>query len=125
MKRRTISFYAVTMAFTALLMISAIQELYSDDVHMSAQCSNGTLNGTYGFYSTGNTADGPLARVGLVKFDGNGNWTLKQHTSRNGKFEASTFSGRTQVAADCTLKVFTEDDHLLNYGVVVDDGNGV
>ncbi|HSE42528.1 MAG TPA: hypothetical protein VLH08_17305 [Acidobacteriota bacterium] len=72
MNRRTISLYAVTMAFT-------FQELYSDDLHVSETCSTATLNGSYEFYSTGNTADRPLARVGIIIFDGNGTETQAAH----------------------------------------------
>ena len=67
---------------------------------VSATCSTATLNGAYGFYSTGNTSNGELARIGIVIYDGNGNWTGRTHTSRNGKFESAKFSGQTQVAAN-------------------------
>jgi hypothetical protein len=124
MNRVTISRYAVAIAFAALLMISAIPELYSDDLNVSTTCSNTTLKGPYGFNRTGDTADGPFAAVGRADFDGNGNFSLRQHVSRNGAFQFSKGTGRIQIDKDCTLRAFNDDGREIGTGIVVDDGNG-
>ena len=121
-------FVGLAAMLTFASLASASEERTSGNagsVNKSETCSTATLNGTYRFYSTGGTADGGLARVGIVTHDGKGNFTVRQHTSRNGKFESSKFSGRTEVAADCTTKSFTEDGHQLTSGIIVDDGNEV
>ena len=123
MQRKTTVLCAVIIAFTALLIISNVPELYSADLYTSAKCSNETMNSSYGIYRTGTTPDGPLASVGLVSFDANGKMTARQHTSRNGHFTASKATGRIEVAADCTLKIFDEGGTQISSGVVVDDGN--
>ena len=125
MKGRTNLLYAVAVVFTALFIFSQIQEIYADDQHASATCSNASLKGLYGFHRTGNTSNGPLAAVGIMNYDGIGNFTARQHISRNGAFESSKFSGRIQIAPDCTAKVFDEDGNQLSSGVVVDKGNGL
>jgi hypothetical protein len=125
MKRRTNFLYAVALVFTALFIFLQIQEVSAADQHASATCSNATLKGLYGFHRTGYTSDGPLAAVGIQNFDGTGKFTSRSHTSRNGVFESSKFSGRIQIAADCTAKVFAEDGVQLSSGVVVDNGNGL
>lgn len=124
MQRKTTVLCAVIMAFTALLIISNVQELYSADVKMSQGCSNEALVGSYGTYRTGTTLDGPIASVSIVKFDANGNMSIKQHTSRNGDLEFGKFTARIQVAADCTVKVFGDDGTQISSGVIVDDGDG-
>jgi hypothetical protein len=122
---RRISQYAFATAFASLLILSAVQELHSKDVHGAATCSTSTLNGSYGFYRTGETPGGPLAAVGKIIFDGNGNQTTKQTASISGEFETSKSSGRYEIAADCTLKILSGNgDLLLATGIIVDDGNG-
>ena len=122
MNRRTTSLYAVAMTF-ALLITLGVQELYSDDLNMSATCSNTYLTGLYGFYRTGfRVEEGPIAGVGTCDFDGKGNWTILENASRNGKFAYTKFSGRIQIAPDCRFQAFNESGDLLASGVVVDDG---
>jgi hypothetical protein len=123
MNRRTISLYAVAMAFAALLITTGAPKLYAEDLHVSATCSSASLTGLYGFYRTGfRVEEGPIAGVGICDFDGKGNWTVLEHTSRNGKFAYSKFSGRIEIAPDCRFKAFNESGDLLASGVVVDDG---
>ena len=124
MQRKTTVLSAMIIAFTALLIISNVQELYSTDVKMSQGCSNETLNGSYGTYRTGTTPDGPIASVSIVKFDATGNMSIKQHTSRNGVLEFNKTTGRIQVNADCTVKVFGDTGTQISSGVIVDDGDG-
>src|SRR5678815_5174262 len=98
MKPRTISVAAVALASSLLLGTSHIGGVHADDRHDRA-CSNKTLKGSYGFYRTGNTTvgmnPGPLAAVGILFFDGEGNWIVTQKIIRNGDITLpdSTFSG--------------------------------
>jgi hypothetical protein len=81
MKLRTISIAAIALASGLLLSNSHIAGVRADDRHERA-CSNKTLKGSYGFYRTGNTTvgmnPGPLAAVGILFFDGEGNWIVTQ-----------------------------------------------
>jgi hypothetical protein len=123
MNRRTASLYAIAMA-VALLIISGIQELYSDDLNVNATCSATMLNGDYGFYRTGDTPNGSLTAVGKITIEANGNFNSRQNVSRNGEIQFSKFSGRIQIAADCTFKALDENGGLLGSGIIVDDGDG-
>jgi hypothetical protein len=87
-------------------------------------CSVTMLNGTYGFYRTGTTPDGPLAAVGIIIYDGKGHSTVKQTVSRNGRLEAVTNDYEVHVASNCTTKTFTDGGQIVS-GVIVDNGNRV
>ncbi|HSE39376.1 MAG TPA: hypothetical protein VLH08_01310 [Acidobacteriota bacterium] len=80
----------------------------------TAVCSKSTLQGSYGFYRTGLTADGPLAAIGIITYDGNGNNHGRQTISRNGVFEHLEFNGTYEVNPDCTTD---------SGAIVVDGGN--
>jgi hypothetical protein len=123
MNRRRIFLYAVATVFAALLISSGIPEAYADDLRVNAICSTTTLTGSYGFYRTGDTP-GSLTAVGKITLDESGNFTARQHVSRNGEFQFSKFSGRNQIAADCTFKVLDENGGLIGTGIIVDDGDG-
>jgi hypothetical protein len=82
------------------------------------------LNGTYGFYWTGTTLEGPIVSVGILSYDGKGNFTARQHISRNGKFENVTGSYKVKVARDCTSKSF-QDGAMVSWDTIVDNGNRI
>lgn len=69
-------------------------------------CTNATLKGAYGFYRTGTTDGSPFAAVGLVTYDGAGNWSATQTMSRGGAFTRdATSAGQYEVSADCSGKL--------------------
>lgn len=97
--------------------------VHADDGDDSTTCSNATLNGSYGFYRTGTTGTGPLAAVGMIFFDGNGNETFTQSISRNGVFNFDvTSTGTYEVAQDCTAKGFLVNGIEFVRIVIVDGG---
>ena len=123
LKIRSLSTFA--LATGLLLITSTVPRAHADDQHQKA-CSNKTLNGSYGSYRTGSTSTGPLASLGILFFDGNGNASGSQNISRNGVFTFDNpISGPYEVAADCTAKFFTDTGVEVARGVIVDGGNEI
>ena len=97
------------------------------------ECSNGTLRGSYGFSFTGEApgevGNVPVAGVGRVTYDGNGNFEAKQTISFGGSSFSFKFRGTYSVDADCTgtQTLFTvsgeEFGHLAI--VIIDHGQEV
>lgn len=85
-------------------------------------CSNASLQGTYGYTSTGTiTAPpdiaGPIAEVGTQFFDGRGNTTATATLSSNGTIVPLTITGTYTVNPDCT-GAFTLQ--VAPFGITVD-----
>jgi len=120
LKIRSLSTFA--LATGLLLSTSAIPQVHADDQHERA-CSNKTLKGSYGNYRTGSTSTGPLAAVGILFFDGNGNVSGSQSISRNGVFTFdAAISGLYEVAADCTARFLTDTGDEVARVHIVDGG---
>ncbi len=74
------------------------------------ECSNATLQGSFGYTSTGTLLlsfvpapyAGPFAEVGRQTFDGKGNTDATAFTSSNGNPQAVTITGTYTVNPDCT-----------------------
>jgi len=96
--------------------------VFADSNGVSEGCSNATLVGSYGFYRTGFTPDGPLSAAGIIFYDGNGHSKVRQRISRNGHIEHVTASYEYKIAPDCTSKTFSDGQEIAN-GVIVDNGN--
>lgn len=78
----------------------AVQDHASQEAR---SCSNATLDGTYGFQRNGQTSQGPITAVGLIVFDGRGNFVDQQTIARSGKFSTVTDqTGTYEVKPDCT-----------------------
>ena len=122
MKPRTISIAAVALASGLLFGISQIAGVHADDRHKRG-CSNKTLKGSYGSHRTGNGSMGPLAAVGRISFDGNGNSSSVQNMSRNGTYTFDVeLVGTYEVAEDCTGKFIDTMGNEVSRIVIVDDG---
>jgi hypothetical protein len=125
MKLRRNSLAIVALAGGVLLASSHFQSVHADDQHERA-CSNKTLNGSYGSYRTGSTSTGPLASLGFLFFDGNGNASGSQNISKNGVFTFDNpISGPYEVAPDCTARFFTDTGVEVARVVIVDGGNEI
>ena len=125
MKLKIRSLLTLALATGLLLSTSTVPRAHADDQHQKA-CSNKTLNGSYGSYRTGTTSTGPLASLGILFFDGNGNASGSQNISRNGVFTFDNpISGPYEVAADCTAKFFTDTGVEVARVVIVDGGNEI
>jgi hypothetical protein len=125
MKLKMRSLLTFALATGLLLSTSNIPRAHADDQHQKA-CSNKTLNGSYGSYRTGTTSTGPLASLGFLFFDGNGNVSGSQNISKNGVFTFDNpISGPYEVAPDCTARFFTDTGVEVARVVIVDGGNEI
>jgi hypothetical protein len=75
------------------------------------ECTQNNLNGAYGYFFTGSAVDiGPVAAVGLVTFDGEGNVSHKDALNTNGKTIRRSGNGNYQVNSNCTGSVAVTGD---------------
>jgi hypothetical protein len=91
------------------------------------QCSNATLNGTYGLYATGTVIGvGPVGLVGVLEYDGQGEFTGTVFQKVNGNLVQFTVTGTYSVDSNC---VSTDVSHTstgqsgTHTVVIVDNGN--
>src|SRR6266853_5980660 len=91
----------------AFAAISFFLLLAASGLH--AACTSATAAGSFGFTTTGTlilpTGPAPVAAVGLVTFDLNGNATGSQDRSVGGSFAHETITGTFTVNRDCTIIV--------------------
>jgi len=104
---------------------------------LHAACSRATAAGTFGFITTGTlilpTGPAPVAAVGLVTFDLNGNATGSQDRSVGGAFAHETLTGTFTVNRDCTISlvanVYDGSGNLVRTstipGVLVNNGQQI
>ena len=73
----------------------------------SADCTNATLNGAYGFLRNGHAvADSYITAVGLVTFDTIGNMAGHEALSTNGVFSHAAVQNTYAINTDCTGQLF-------------------
>lgn len=110
MRIRVIRFGSAFFIVLALLL-TLTKTKVMQTVHASSGCGLSTLSGNYGFTQTGfynfseNGGGGyaPTADVGLVAFDGNGNFTANFTDSTNGKVTTGLSApGTYTVNSNCT-----------------------
>ena len=99
------------------------------NLHAQRGCSNATLNGAYGFYSSGTVLPTrtPRITVGREVYDGNGNLSNSFTVNDNGVVSHNASSGRYTVNPDCTGTIFTTLGALqlrLDF-VIADEGNEI
>ena len=96
------------------------------------ECSNATLQGSFGYTSTGTLLEsfvpppfaGPFAEVGRQTFDGKGNTDATVTFSANGNISSKvTFEGTYAVNADCTGSMTLSNPSLgaIHADFVIDD----
>jgi hypothetical protein len=122
----------VTKALTLLMLF-----VFTIVPGVRAACTNATAAGTFGFTTSGTlilpTGPAPVAAVGVITFDLNGNAAGSQGRSVGGAFAHERISGTLTVNRDCTTtldtSVFDSDDNLVRtakiQGVLVDNGKQV
>jgi hypothetical protein len=89
------------IALAILFLQSTVPSVEAQD----HQCSNATLDGSFGFAGTGtifNPSASLFAQVGRQTFDGNGNTGATATTSINGASFPVTIKGTYAVNPDCT-----------------------
>ena len=108
-------------AFRILFTVTLAIGMQAQD---KANCSNATLNGSYGLHATGTIVGvGDFAAVGRFTFDGNGNLTGRLFVRVAGNNIAPpAFTGTYSVSPDCTVT----DNWLgsTHVSVIVDQGKG-
>ncbi len=86
------------------------------------ECSNASLKGPYGQYSTATIipAGTPRELVGRETFDGEGNWFGTATVNNNGTVRHLTANGTYTVNPDCTGTFFNAEGNEILEGVLVD-----
>ncbi len=100
--KRTIASIIAVFVFAGLLVVS--------NVHAGENCTNASLQGTYGWYGTATNVDNGRisADVAIQTFDGAGQFTGHDTLNSNGEIFHRTFTGSYTVNPDCTgTLVFT------------------
>ena len=104
---------------------------------LHAACTSATAAGSFGFTTTGTlllpSGPAPVAAVGLVTFDLNGNVTGSQDRSVGGAFAHETITGTFTVTRDCTItvvaNVYDSSGNLVRTstipGVLVNNGKQI
>jgi hypothetical protein len=104
---------------------------------LHAACTSATAAGTFGFTTTGTlilpTGPAPVAAVGVVSFDRDGNTTGSQDRSVGGVFAHETLTGTLTVNRDCTISllayVYDSSGNLVRTsripGVLADNGKHI
>ena len=122
-----------TVALATLVAVAAIiglgatvpggtlPKVHAQEVDLEG-CSAATLHGRYGLtfsgYGTNSavpapiTAFIPVAGVGLVTFDGNGNLSASETVSNGGNVFPVNLPGNYTVNSDCTGSLTTANAHL-------------
>lgn len=122
-------------AFFTTLMIGSVSALTISDAisqkvnaEATPSCNNATIQGSYGTKFTGTSGTRGVAAVGLVKFDGNGNFQGIDNVSINDTLSPNRIvSGTYSVRQDCTIQiVFTGgSDTAFLSGAIVDRGKEI
>jgi hypothetical protein len=104
--KRAIAPTVLAVVFTTVFALGIVSRAQADQ---DKECSNATLQGSFGFTSTGTLlalpppSAGPFAEIGRQTFDGTGDNTEGTATlSANGNINHVTFSGTYVVNPDCT-----------------------
>ena len=96
--KQAITSVVFIMAFVNLLVLGLVSQV------QAGECSNASIKGTYGFSCEGTVVGlGPLAAIGVLTADGNGNGSEVETISFNGDIvQGATFTVTYTVNADCT-----------------------
>jgi hypothetical protein len=125
--------FKIQAFFTTLIIGSVAALTISDTISqkVNAQatpsCNNATIRGSYGTKFTGTFNAQQLAVVGLIKFDGRGNFQgTDAFTTDDTSTTDRTVSGTYSVKQDCSLKiVFVGTGTSFLSGAIVDGGKEI
>jgi hypothetical protein len=97
---------------------------------MSKGCSLETVRGSYGFYRSGTTPNGPLGAVGVSVFDGKGGSSFSQTIRSDGETTSDLFTDGAVdamyvVNRDCTAQFLNPDGSAFGHAVVVGGGDEI
>ncbi|HEY6126937.1 MAG TPA: hypothetical protein VIW23_02030 [Candidatus Acidoferrum sp.] len=101
--KRVIARATLVVAFVAVFALGIVSRAQAQE------CSNATLQGSFGYTSTGTLLPvyaqhfaGPFAEVGRQTFDGSGNTSATATLSANGNILKVTIQGTYAVNSDCS-----------------------
>jgi hypothetical protein len=126
---RTIAPTTLAIVFATVFVLGIVPRAQAGENEV---CSNGTLQGSFGFTSTGTHLAipapfaGPFAYGGVQTFDGKGNTYATATLSANGNIFKVTVEGTYMVNPDCTgsltVNVFPLGVTVSADFVIDDDG---
>ena len=105
--RRTIAPTTLVIALATVFVLGILPTAQADE---HKDCSNASLQGSFGFTSTGTLLALPaplagiFAEVGRQTFDGHGNTEGTATATPNGNLSHLTFQGTYVVNPDCTAR---------------------
>jgi hypothetical protein len=107
---KTVLFRSQAAGLLALSILCAQSVVAQEQSGKDAGCSKASLQGSFGYTSTGTLTTayvpapyaGPFAEVGRQTFDGKGNTEATATVSSNGSITPVTVKGRYTVNPDCT-----------------------
>ena len=103
--KRTIAPTALVTVFATVFVLGILPRAQAGE---HRECSNASLQGSFGFTSTGTLLAlpppmaGPFGEIGRQTFDGQGNTDATATTSANGNINRVTIQGTYVVNPDCT-----------------------
>jgi hypothetical protein len=105
--KRTIAPTTLVIVFATVFVLGILPKAQAGE-HKEKECSNASLQGSFGFTSTGTLFAlpppfaGPFGEIGRQTFDGRGSSDGTATLSANGNIVRVTFQGTYVVNADCT-----------------------
>jgi hypothetical protein len=114
-------------AITSVVFVISLVSLLALGLVSRAQaerCSNASFKGSYGASCGGFVGDSPLAVIGVLTADGNGNISGVETLSVNGVITSGvTLTGTYTVNADCTGSIETTapDGAVTDHDFILDD----
>ena len=120
---------ATVVVFAAVFVLGIVPKARAGE---HEECSNATLQGSFGYTSTGTLLDsyvpppyaGPFGEVGRQTFDGKGNTHGTATLSTNGNINKVTIEGAYIVKPDCTGSMtlnVPQLDATVHADFVIDD----
>jgi len=119
MKRRTVAWKFLVTVFAGMVVLGYVPKVQAGEDEQKT-CSNATLRGSFGLHATGSRSGSPVAAVGKVTFDGQGNVQSSATRSFNGVISRVVEVGTYTVNPDCTGSMFLTGGEIEF--VIVDNG---
>ena len=124
---RTIASTTLVIVFAIVFVLGILPEAQAGE---HRECSTASLQGSFGFTSTGTLlalpppSAGPFAEIGRQTFDGQGNTDATATLSANGNIKRVTVVGTYVVNPDCTgsmTLLVSPFGSTVNLDFVIDD----
>ena len=125
--KRTIAPATLVIVFATVFVLGIPPKAQADE---HRDCSNRSLQGSFGFTNTGTNIAlppplaGPIAQIGRQTFDGRGNTDATATLSANGNIFRVTVQGTYVVNPDCTGSMtlyISPSGSTVNADFVIDD----